>query len=148
MTNKKSCDSCNESVPVKKDGDLWKHNTPDGVPCVPGTDHTTQAAPLAFTADVEQKKDEVRIDVADAGSKKTPPEKRADDWGFPNVFLFTFSVSEPCPYLGEPKWEAENKKVAWMKAKDAGKQPCGEPRFLKSEVENNRRVLYYEVPIN
>lgn len=153
--SQKTCEACNATVQVKKDGDLYKHKTPDGVQCDGVVKHTVTAEPMAFSVDVDKKQDEVQIDTADAVAlKKHEDEESGVSDPEPDAvveatdtYYFSLSVGEPCLFLDDAKWDAGNKKLAAKKAKDAGLRVAGEPKRVGSKVVGRNRILRYEVPV-
>lgn len=146
------CSQCGTETGIKKDGDLWKHKTPDGVPCdnvsTAGTNHEVAAAPMTFSAEtVINKPRGLTIDVAGVDTPKREKETAPSPKKTKNVFVFEMTVDETNPYLGDKDWEASNKVLAFKKAKDAGKRPYGEPVLAHTETVGARRVLRYEVPV-
>lgn len=138
----RNCTKCGTTVNVKADGNLWRHKTSDEVYCESPTNHVVEAAPLVFEAHNSTKESEVKIDVAGADAPRSDKVTVNRE-----NFLFVVESNEPCIFQGDPKWEASNKKLALKKAKDAGKRPTGEPRFLKHETNGRKRTLFYEVPV-
>lgn len=145
------CSKCGTETGIKKDGDLWKHKTPDGVPCdnvsASGTNHEVAAAPMTFSAEsVVNKPHGLTIDVAGVDTpqrEKTPASPKKPK----NVFVFEMTVEESNPYLGDKNWEASNKMLAYKKAKDSGRSPNGEPVLASIETVGDKKVLRYEVPV-
>lgn len=156
--DKQKCNGCGEEVPVKKDGNLWKHQGLDGSDCnqSPKKDHVTSAEPVSFSVDVTKQDQEVSIDSADAVLKKRlDDEERGVTEEAPaapapvtgSTFSFSMTVSENCIFLDDPRWQGENKLLAKKKATDSGLKVVGEPQQVKSEVVGRNRILYYEVPV-
>lgn len=144
------CSTCGTTTGVKKDGDLWKHKTPDGVACEGSravTDHTVEATPMVFSAETSTQKPGLSIDVAQVDTSRRAESVSQSRPKTKNVYVVTIEVSANSPYIGEANWESSNKVIAYKKAKDAGEQPSGEPVCAGSEVVGNKRVLRYEVPV-
>lgn len=144
------CSSCGSTTGIKKNGDLWKHKTPDGVQCdTPqlAVDHEVDAVPMVFSAETSTKKPGLSIDVARVDTPQFNENQSQNRPRSKNVHVVTLEVSANSPYVGETSWESNNKIIAYNRAKAAGANPSGEPVCTGSEIVGNKRVLQYEVPV-
>jgi hypothetical protein len=137
-----TCPVCKtDQIPVKKDGDLYKHVRLDGERC----DNISTTL-------------EVKNDTGKSESvlDKDQPEEHAEsvtnviseaDLPKEKTFKFTLTLTLPATYINDPAWHQSNKELAESRARRAGMTPTGAPRY-EGAVERGRKVvLTYEVPV-
>ena len=139
------CSVCESTgVPVKKNGDLWKHDTPDGDRCsnikTEEHDNGSNLLPEGPTVVTNDSGEDEEISNVVSLSDLSVEEDLT-------IFKFTLTVSNPCPYLGNKSWHESNKQLATNRATQAGKNPVEEARYIGSVERGRKVVLTYEVPV-
>lgn len=146
-----SCPVCESTgVPVKKDGDLWKHDSPDGGKCpnINKVLHDT-AGVLPESTTLVNNSEEVETVLTEDQLEHFSNVVSLTDLvkEDPRIFKFTLTVSNPCPYLTQNSWHEYNKDLAANRARQAGKNPTAEARYVGSVERGRKVVLTYEVPV-
>ena len=143
------CPVCStDKIPVKKDGDLYKHVRPDGERCEnisTNTLVTNESGEPERVLDLDQLNEITNvISVKDLTPEPedVPEAEEAD-----KTFRFTITLTLPATYVNNPSWHQSNKQLAESRARRAGMTPTGEARY-EGAVERGRKVvLTYEVPV-
>lgn len=138
---------CGTHTQTKKNGDPWKHQTPDGVECnensrVPSNEEVLHDSGYTLTQAVEA--------VNNTGQDETVlTGPQAVDAVLADAYLFELRIYNLSPTrLESQSWHQSNKDLARMAAVKAGFKPAGPVVFhAQSEADAGRITLVYAVPV-
>lgn len=139
MADKKTC-KCGTETNVKKDGNLWKHQTPDGVACDLSQSHDNGGLlPEGPTVAVNDTPEPERVEVPEV---KTPAPV---DSG--SVFSFEIKVYASNTAQHDDGWHVANQVLVSKKAEQAGHIVTGKPKLVSNETDGRKVAYRYDVPV-
>lgn len=128
MSDRGSCPSCGMEVPFKKDGNLWKHGGPDGVPC----DNITPDEPRGDENPPEETPvEETKAEVADEDS----------------YYTHRIRSKKPCILQEDLRWHQSNKNLVMNRAQKEGHNPLGQVELVDTEDSAQEIVFVYRVKV-
>ena len=116
MSDKLECNVCGGSVPVKKDGNFWKHPGLDGSDC-PGVPSEREA---------------------EVGSV---PKGGAYEEVSENIYTIPMRMN-PEGFLNDSSWHDANKMMVLRDAESKGHQLSGDPVFRGVEKDSSSKKPY------
>lgn len=136
------CPVCKATgISVKKNGDLWKHETPEGDKC----DNISTVPEIKTNKSVKNETSDK--DLVEVSDKSGSDEIKSEPVREKREFTFTITLTKPCNYLQSAEWHASNKRLAEHRATASGESVTGEAQFEGTTDRGRKIVVTYKVPV-
>jgi hypothetical protein len=142
---------CGTETHKKKDGSLWKHQTPDGAKCelrVPAEDNSVVDAADEVAAEIlpEVESAEEAATTTEADEVPDVPEESGEADAEP-VFRYEIRVNnEVCP-VNDKSWHDANEALVRSKAEKSKYTVVGPTKLVREDTEGVMTTFVYEVPV-
>lgn len=149
MAEKYHC-NCGTDTFLKKNGDSWKHSTPDGTECLERVNEELHVPVQPFEkpepAVNNSGEPEVVLtleQVEDLSEAADDTEDEADA----QVFEWRTKVSSNNPYLNETAWLVANANLASKAAADSGVRLSEAPQLVEKIDRGEKTILVYKAAV-
>lgn len=136
---------------MKKDGTLYKHQTPEDLRCESRTAAETSNSEPSVVVNNSEEAELVltleQLENTSASEDETAVTKKDRDTPEEPVFQYIIRVHNTVCPVKSKSWRNENESLVRVKAEKTGKSITGSVRLVEESTEGPMTTLVYEVPV-